>query len=536
MFVFYLDLDVQIIQIIALVLLFLKLTSAVTVNTKCDFLTVLDQSKVGNATYVCEKLIDVTETSKCDMDCMCEKIFGCNNGIIDSITIDGVKIDAVYGRNVITNGINIQKVGELLSEHFSKDLYRIAFTDTQFRGVFDIQWFLAIFPNLEYIKLDTNKFISGDNMLSFIGNSTLGSSMKQLKLSGTRFGATLPDNFGSLTDIVLDGVTFSSFDWEPFFMSSNLINIQIVGVQKHSEIPNDFGKLTSLEELKLSDMNLYGEIPDSLCDLKNLTYLVLSGNSLSGDIPTCIGTSLIKLEHLSVLDNQLTSIPEDIFDQMIALEQVEISDNDFSGKMPNFGNNLHLHTLVADNLAFDKGPLPEVGPSLRKLLMSNCTRSGEIPASYIKLKNSSLWQKFWVANNELSGTIPPLAFSCDNIGTVDLSFNQFSGILDLNKFFWDLPEDAHCDMASMKTLRFGNNGNLQVKPSDLHELISVSNPKFNPYDIVRIDFRNIGLTGHFDPSFPRGYDYMHSFDVGDNPNLSGSLPSNIVMCEVRCEV
>ncbi|XP_039172828.1 receptor-like protein EIX2 [Eucalyptus grandis] len=75
------------------------------------------------------------------------------------------------------------------------------------------------------------------------------------------------------------------------------------------QIPEEFTKLTKLENLNLSQNNLSGYIPSNIGDLKNLESLDLSRNKLSGTIPPGI-SSMDFLSHLNLSFNRLSgSIP-----------------------------------------------------------------------------------------------------------------------------------------------------------------------------------------------------------------------------------
>ena len=71
-------------------------------------------------------------------------------------------------------------------------------------------------------------------------------------------------------------------------------------------IPEALAKLTSLKELRLSDINAGGTIPSSLGLLKELQVLDLSSNQLVGTIPP----SLERLTGLQVLDLSLNDLSD----------------------------------------------------------------------------------------------------------------------------------------------------------------------------------------------------------------------------------
>ncbi|GKV36501.1 hypothetical protein SLEP1_g44627 [Rubroshorea leprosula] len=70
------------------------------------------------------------------------------------------------------------------------------------------------------------------------------------------------------------------------------------------EIPDVFGKLSSLKGLNLSHNNLTGPISQSLGNLTNLEWLDLSSNELVGEIPDEL-VSLTGLSKLNLSNNHL---------------------------------------------------------------------------------------------------------------------------------------------------------------------------------------------------------------------------------------
>ncbi|KAL0431681.1 UNVERIFIED_CONTAM: Inactive LRR receptor-like serine/threonine-protein kinase BIR2 [Sesamum radiatum] len=114
--------------------------------------------------------------------------------------------------------------------------------------------------------------------------------------------------------------------------------------------------------LELRDFSLAGDIPDSLQYCHSLQTLDLSGNSLSGSIPPQICTWLPYLVTLDLSRNSLTGhIPEDL------------------------ANCSFLNALILDD---------------NKL-------SGSIPYQF---SNLGRLRKFSVANNDLSGRVPPFKY------------------------------------------------------------------------------------------------------------------------------
>jgi Leucine-rich repeat (LRR) protein len=146
------------------------------------------------------------------------------------------------------------------------------------------------------------------------------------------------------------------------------------------EFPTQLLQLPNLEVLDLSENEIAGKLPE--IDEKNysMTFLSMYGNRISGSIPSSIA-NLIALQHLDVSLNLLTGdIPTQIGD-LQGLTKLYLSENQFSpGPFPSSFQNLTL---------------------LTELSMRNTNRQGSFPS----------------------------ALSCEGLRILDLSSNQFSGMI-----------------------------------------------------------------------------------------------------------
>ena len=110
-------------------------------------------------------------------------------------------------------------------------------------------------------------------------------------------GANLPLNWS--TDIPIS-------EWEGIqrFNAFGVLSILLIGRYLSGEISPEFGNLTNLWELHLSNNELEGEIPAELGNLTSLQGLYLSNNELEGEIPAELG-SLTSLRELYLSNNAL---------------------------------------------------------------------------------------------------------------------------------------------------------------------------------------------------------------------------------------
>ncbi|KAH9558403.1 hypothetical protein CY35_06G006400 [Sphagnum magellanicum] len=154
---------------------------------------------------------------------------------------------------------------------------------------------------------------------------------------------------------------------------SNLFILNLHGNNFNGSIPAIYGNLTSLIQLDLSDNNLTGPIPPELGYLKILDSLYLYGNQLNGKIPISSNT------------DQAMGI-----DSLTQLVSLELQENQLSGELPNLQN----------------------VPSLRTVNLSTNNMNGSIDIDLIFNTKSPQFE----------------------LGTLDLSYNNFSNISNFSSF------------------------------------------------------------------------------------------------------
>ncbi|KAI7989817.1 Receptor protein-tyrosine kinase CEPR2 [Camellia lanceoleosa] len=187
-------------------------------------------------------------------------------------------------------------------------------------------------------------------------------------------------------------------------------------------IPDDFGTLTELSVLSLFSNQLSGEIPESISRLPSLTFLTLSNNNLSGTLSPDLGQYSI-LQGFEVAQNHFTGKLPEYLCANGGLIGIAAYDNNLSGELPNsLGNcssllivrvngnrlsgsisaglwtstNLTL-LMLSDN--FFTGQLPRtLAPSLLRLEISNNKFSGEISTGLSSWKHLTV---FSASNNLL---------------------------------------------------------------------------------------------------------------------------------------
>ncbi|MBA0555732.1 hypothetical protein Golob_025891, partial [Gossypium lobatum] len=335
--------------------------------------------------------------------------------------------------------------------------------------------------------------LSGNNLSGeippFIGNF---SSLKQLELDNNRFSGEIPATIGQLTELsqffawqnqlrgsiptelanceklqhldishnFLTGSVPSSL-----FNLKNLTQLLLLSNRLSGEIPQTLGNCTSLTRLRMGSNNFSGHIPSAIGLLHSLSYLELSENQFTGEIPPDIGNcthlemvdlranklqgtipaSFEFLADLNILDLSMNTITGTIphnLGKLTSLNKMVISGNSITGFIPkSLGNckDLQLLDISRNKIA---GSIPEEIGHLQGLdILLNLSwnaLTGPIPESF---SNLSKLANLDLSHNMLTGSLMVLG-GLDNLVSLDVSFNNFSGVLPDTKLFHNLPSTA----------------------------------------------------------------------------------------------
>ncbi|XP_059073086.1 putative receptor like protein 25 [Cryptomeria japonica] len=213
-------------------------------------------------------------------------------------------------------------------------------------------------------------------------------------------------------------------------------------------IPNIFGKMNSLETLKLGLNGLKGNIPSSLVNCTSLEIFDLRNNNIRGGIPTWID-NLKRLHVLVLKSNKFVGQIPTKLSNLQNLQILDMSSNKFSGVIPNGFMNLSAMANQTENtetielnftnigyrdyidtiIIRNKGQNLEYGRILRLvkcLDLSDNNLSGKIPWDIQSLKGLLILN---VSRNYFSGKIPKSLGSMLQLQSLDLSRNELFGTL-----------------------------------------------------------------------------------------------------------
>eukprot|EP01018_Ginkgo_biloba_P012330 Gb_34876 [translate_table: standard] len=220
---------------------------------------------------------------------------------------------------------------------------------------------------------------------------------------------------------------------------------------------------TAVTQIQVRGLGLEGTLPPNFNQLKALHNIGLQNNNFSGALPTFNGLSNLVYAYLG--QNNFDTIPADFFKGLTSLEVLSLEYNPLNAtdgwRLPSdlqASVSLMNLSLSLTNLI---GPIPDfLGnmPGLQVLRLSYNKLSGSIPSTF----NGSKIQIFWL-NNQAA---PSLSGPIDVVGTMQ-SLTQLW--LHGNKFNGTIP-DTLGDCASLTDLKLNNNELVGPIPPSLTKL------------------------------------------------------------------
>uniref|UniRef100_A0A0D9UWT9 Receptor kinase-like protein Xa21 n=1 Tax=Leersia perrieri TaxID=77586 RepID=A0A0D9UWT9_9ORYZ len=239
--------------------------------------------------------------------------------------------------------------------------------------------------------------------------------LQKLQLQNNSFTGSIPASLANLTSL------------QYLYMEDNHLD---------GLIPPDLGKAAALRDLGFQRNNLSGVFPSSLWNLSALTVLAGNDNMLQGSIPANIGDKFPGLGHIGLAKNQFSGvIPSSLFN-LSSLASVIFSGNKFSGFVPPTVGRLkslrrlylHVNRLEANNRKGWEFMTSLTNCSqLQQLVLSENSFSGQLPNSIVNL--STTLQKLYLDNNSISGSIPEDIGNLIGLDTLDLGFTSLSGVI-----------------------------------------------------------------------------------------------------------
>ncbi|OWM79706.1 LRR receptor-like serine/threonine-protein kinase RPK2 [Punica granatum] len=259
---------------------------------------------------------------------------------------------------------------------------------------------------LEVLDLGFNEF-TGPIPVS-LQNCT---ALEVINLSGNLLNGTIPSFFAAFSSAKLISLSFNMF--------TGPIPLALGGTN-----------CLSLEHLHLPGNLLSGPIPPSLGSCSALRSLILSSNMLQGSIPLALG-SLGMLEVLDLARNFLSgAIPAELG----SCKQLKllVLKNNYGPLLSNSALGRQDGEEDEDDFNFFEVELPDAVvklPELRILWAPNSNLEGSLNPkweSHCKMEMLNLGQNYF------TGEFPESISSCKSLYFLDLSSNNFSGLLHGN--------------------------------------------------------------------------------------------------------
>ncbi|RXH81877.1 hypothetical protein DVH24_036218 [Malus domestica] len=321
----------------------------------------------------------------------------CNlSGPIDSslLKLQSLSVIRIDNNNLST------KVPEFFSNF--TNLTSLRMVNSGLHGAFPKKIFQV--PTLQTIDLSDNAQLQG-SLPEFPKNG----SLRSLVLNGANFsGQLLPNSIGNLK----------------FLSRIDIANCNFTG-----SIPRSMEDLTQLVYLDCSGNKFNSSVP-SFSMAKKLTLINLSHNQLTGQINSSHWENLTNLVNLNLRHNLLDgTIPSSLF-SLPMLQYLYLSNNHFSGQLPEFANNSVLDTLDL---------------SSNKLEWS-------IPRSILNIRGLKILLLY--SNNFTGYFLLNDIQQLRNLSNLDLSFNSLSiNYNDTNSYHSSFPKITTLKLASGKLRR-----------------------------------------------------------------------------------
>ncbi|KAK9678706.1 hypothetical protein RND81_11G228300 [Saponaria officinalis] len=167
----------------------------------------------------------------------------------------------------------------------------------------------------------------------------------------------------------------------------------------------------------------------SIGNCPNLKYLDISSNNFSIKIPN-FGKNCPNLQHLDLSSNKFVGNINNALFECNNLTFLNISNNVFNGGFPKFPTSNLVYLFIGGN-EFE-GVIPEnfaleICPNLQQLDLSFNNFTGTIPSKFSTCNSLEI---FDVSNNNLTGVLPfEMLVKMSKLRKLILGFNKFRGVL-----------------------------------------------------------------------------------------------------------
>eukprot|EP01034_Spumella_vulgaris_P024643 gene24643-31011_t len=337
------------------------------------------------------------------------------------------------------------------------------------------------------------------------------SNLTELRLANNYFYGTISTQIIKLTKIARISLNLNFFTGSiPPHMRvlKNLQGLSLGFNQFTGTIPNDISELPQLNTFDINQNSFTGTLPANLSSCRLMHDLDLSYNLFHGEIPSSYADMHFLL-FLFINSNLITgTVSQSMISHWAYLVNINLTQNSFSGKFPDFGNNNLMFAVEAANNQFTS-TLPSSMVEtldLDYIVVGNNYLTGTIPQNIGNMSATHLnrMKTFDITNNSISGTIPATVNNLHRLVNFLLFTNLLTGTLPVMT-----------NMSSLETFLAQDN----YFHGNLHDLFAA------PQVINNIDVSANHFTGGI-PSSVFDLPDLNTFAAVSNC-LSGALPYNI---------
>jgi len=304
------------------------------------------------------------------------------------------------------------------------------------------------------------------------------------------------------------GVTCNQNADKCLYRSCTVTNLSLSGFNMKGMIPPQFGKLTNLTFVDLSNNSLSGNLFDIFRPLIKLYQFYVNENSFTGTIPAWIANHFTNLNLMSLRSNRFHgTIPTQIGLISSNIVEMHFSLNFFTGTIPSTYGQLSTLTYLSLRNNFLGGTVPFQLGELYQLIQLSLYENnlvGTIPSSF---GNFSSMRFLYIHTNHFSGTFPLQFSNLLNIDSLYLFKNQFTGILP----------SFVCTWSNTTSINFGQNSFYGSIPPCISRLTK----------LIEFDMSLNSLTGRMNSVDWSPFKKLRNLTLAYN-FLTGTLPNTLI--------
>ncbi len=317
-----------------------------------------------------------------------------------------------------------------------------------------------------------------------------------------------------------------------------LTGLDLNGFGLSGSIPSAIGTLTDLVTLDLGDNpGLTGALPQETGDLVNLEIFRAVTTGLEGNLPASMG-NLTRLTILHIGNNSIEGKIPESWEGMTAMQDFALFGTDILSPLPRtiFTGWTHLGSFIMHSNPGLTGSLP---PQLGQMTTDNttldiqlhdCNFSGGIPEEWAAIPQ--VCTQLYLYGNQLTEQIPlsiqnhpSWEYWNDYLPETEIHYlrTQQNGVFLGLEPVPDAQRERLMvlyDQLDGENWTKGDNWNTQEDIATW-EGVTVENEA-----ITGLDLSGFGLDGQL-PSEIGDFTSLRMLNLGNNPNLTGSLPANL---------